>query len=363
MKIRPVIFWLGAGVVGLLVLAVWLAKRPAETLVASPSETPVETSERKPKVAPTKTEITPHPRSPIATVTAVSNAATSVTVPDKTERAREVLATVNDVAIDFYGKVQDQFGSPVAGASITGSIIYDNGGSNGVREIQTVSDANGLFALHGGNGESLSVVPRKDGYALASTNAGFKYSHFYPEARHVPNPRQPVIIEMWKLQGAERLIHFQTKAYVQLDGTPSVFDLQTGQRVESGGDIVVRVKSSLAPNVAEKYDWRATIQVVNGGLVPCGGVEFEKMYVAPESGYESEFNMSYQKDAQPWSTTFNGGFYLKSRGGTSYGKLGVGINTTIVKGGAVLVMLNAYVNPAGSRNLELDPALVAEARP
>lgn len=59
----------------------------------------------------------------------------------------------------------------------------------------------------------------------------------------------------------------------------------------------------------------------------------------------------------------NDGFYLKSRGGSSYGKLGLGINTTIVKDGVVFVMLNAYVNPAGSRNLELDPARVSEARP
>ncbi len=363
MKIRGAILWLGAGVVVLLVLVVWLAKRPAATPVASPSEPPVETVEHPTAVTPAKAEVAPATRSAAASVTAVSNPATSLPVPGKVEQAREVLARLNDVPIDFYGKVQDQFGQPVAGASITGSIIYDSGSSNGVREVQTVSDANGLFALHGGNGESLSVVPRKDGYALASTNAGFRYSHFYPEARHVPDPSQPAVIEMWKLQGAERLIHFQTKAYVRLDGTPSAFDLQTGKRVETGGDIIVRVESSPTPNATEKYDWRATIQAVNGGLMPANGVEFEQMYVAPESGYEPEFNISYQRDAQPWSTAFNGGFYLKSRGGSSYGKVGLGINTTIVKNGAVFVMLNAYVNPAGSRNLELDPALVAEVRP
>src|SRR5262249_47206394 len=155
------------------------------------------------------------------------------------------------------------------------------GSSNGVRQVQTTSDGNGLFALHGGNGESLSVTPRKQGYALASDNAGFKYSHFYPEARHVPNPSQPVVIEMHKLQGAERLIHYQSKVYVPLDGSPVRLDLQTGRTVDTDGDIIIRVESSPVPNATEKYDWKASVQVVNGGLATTR-TEFEKMYVAPE---------------------------------------------------------------------------------
>jgi len=333
-------------------------------LTQPPTEAPNETAERKSAVAPGKREISPTP--PPGPGAASSSAAPGVTAStppkSKEEQTREALSMLNDVPIDFYGKLQDQFSNPVSGAEITGSIIYDNGSSNGVREIKTVSDASGLFDLHGGSGESLSVVPRKEGYALASANAGFKYSHFYPEAQHVANPSQPVVIEMRKLQGAEKLIHFQSKAYLPLDGTPARFDLQTGKRVETGGDILIRIESSPVPNPADKYAWKATVQAVDGGLIQ-SGVEFEKMYAAPESGYEPEFVVGYQKDAQPWLNGFNGGFYLKSRGGGSYGKLGLGVNTDIVKNGAVFVMLNAYVNLAGSRNLELDPALVAEARP
>jgi hypothetical protein len=366
MKIRRSILWLCAVAVGLLVLVVWFGRRPVGESPASsqsPDEATVETAERKPAVAPGGREAVPSaPRPNVASPAATTGTPSSVFVQSKEEQAKEALVTLNDVPIDFYGRVQDQFGNPVSGAEITGSIIYDNGSSNGVREIKTVADANGSFEFHGGNGESLSVIPRKEGYALGSAEAGFKFSHFYPEARHVPNPSQPAVIEMRKLQGAERLIHFQSKAYVPLDGTPARFDLQTGRRVETGGDIIIRIESSPAPNVTEKYDWKATVQPVNGGLIT-SGTEFEKMYDAPESGYEPQFVVSFQKNAQPWSNGFNGGFYLRSRGGSGYGKLGLGINTDIVKNGAVLVMLNAYVNPAGSRNLELDPALVSEARP
>jgi len=363
MKIRRSILGLCVAVIVLLVLVVWFTRRPAATPPAK-EDAPAETTEQPPAMRPGRSETIPAalPRSNDAAATTHPNAVVSTPAPAKEERAREALSTLNDVPIDFYGKLQDQFGNPVAGAEITGSVIFDNGSSNGVRQVQTTSDANGLFALHGGSGESLSVVPRKEGYALASDNAGFKYSHFYPEARHVPNPSQPVVIEMRKLEGAERLIHYQSKVYVPLDGTPVRLDLQTGKRVDIGGDIIIRVESSPVPNVTEKYDWKATIQAINGGLATTS-TEFEKMYVAPESGYESEFVVSYVKDAQPWANGFTGGFYLKSRDGGSYGKLGLGINTDIVKNGAVFVMLNAYVNPAASRNLELDAALTTEARP
>lgn len=367
MKIRRSILWLCGAAVAVLALAIWFSKRPATespVLSESPGEAPGETAERKPAVAPSArdTAPTPSPSPGVVPAAAVPGATASVPPKSKEEQARQALSMLNDVPIDFYGKLQDQFGKPVSGAEITGSIIYDNGSSNGVTEIKAVSDASGLFELHGGGGETLSVTPRKEGYALASANAGFKYSHFYPEAQHVANPSQPVVIEMRKLQGAEKLIHLQSKAYLPLDGTPARFDLQTGKRVESGGDVVIRIESSPTPNAAEKYTWKATVQAVDGGLIQ-SGVEFEKMYAAPESGYEPEFVVSYQKDAQPWLNGFNGGFYLKSRGGGSYGKLGLGVNTDIVKSEAVFVMLNAYVNPASSRNLELDPALVAEARP
>lgn len=281
----------------------------------------------------------------------------------KEERTRTVLSELNDVVIVFYGKVQDQFGNPVVGAEVTGSVHLDNGTVAGVRDIKTVSDEKGLFQFNEGKGESLSVTPRKKGYAIASTNAAFKYSYFYPEVRYVPDPSHPTVIEMWKLQGAAHLVHFQTEAHVPLNGAKVAFDLQTGKQITSGGDIVIRIQSAKEPNTAEKYDWQASIQAVDGGLIPFSDIEFERVFQAPEWGYEPEFSVRYEKEVKPWSTTFNGVFFLKSRGGNSYGKLGIEILSDLVKNGTVTVILNSYVNPAGSRNLELDPQLVTEAKP
>lgn len=367
MKIRRTILWLGAVAAVLLVLVVWFARRPAGTPVSvqPAADAPVETVEHKLAVAPSEREPVPAPPSHtnVGSPATTSGATPSTPRQSKEDQARETLSTLNDVPIDFYGKMQDQFTNPVAGAEITGGIIYDNGSSNGVREIKTVSDANGLFEIHGGNGESLSVMPRKEGYTLAATTAGFRYSHFYPESRHVPNPSQPAVIEMWKLQGAERLIHFQTKAYVRLDGTPSTFDLQTGKRAESGGDIALAVESAAVPDPMQQYAWKAKIRVEGGGLILWQDVGFEKMFVAPESGYEHEIVIVYQSGVKPWSSRFNGTFYLRSRNGAAYGKLSVAIITDVVKNESVPVIVSGYVNPAGSRNLEVDPARVTEATP
>jgi hypothetical protein len=145
--------------------------------------------------------------------------------------------------------------------------------------------------------------------------------------------------------------------------SPCHFDLHAGKRTESAGDIVVRVQSASVPNLMEKYDWNASIQALDGGVIPCSGVGFEEMFLAPDSGYVSSFTVDYQRSSQPWSSRFNGGFYFRSRNGATYGKLGIAVTTDVVKHGAVPVTIAGYLNPAGSRNLEVNPTLVKEVKP
>ena len=88
---------------------------------------------------------------------------------------RGILSTYNDVPIDFYGKLQDQFGNPVVGAEIKGNIRVINGVRQGTDWLTTTSDVNGLFQFHG-RGQDIGMMPAKSGYALASTTTLFKYS-------------------------------------------------------------------------------------------------------------------------------------------------------------------------------------------
>ena len=122
-----------------------------------------------------------------------------------------------------------------------------------------------------------------------------------------PDPNNPVVIKMWKLQGGEHLVHFQTEIHVPIDGSPVDLDLQTGQALHNGGDLIIKVKTTPTPNIRQRYDWQATIQSIAGGLIS-SSQDFERMLQAPDTGYDSEFDIAYLKDVKPWSTTFNGSF-------------------------------------------------------
>lgn len=274
----------------------------------------------------------------------------------------EILSRENNVPIEFYGKLEDQFENPVVGAEIAGSTIIYSGTSSGSKTVTATSDGNGYFTLDAGKGESLGVMPRKPGYALATTSTDFKYSHLF-ENYYVPDPRNPTIIKMWKLQGAEHLTGFDIRTEVPIDGTPIIFDLQTGRRVQNGGDVVVTISSSLKPNLVEEYDWRVTIQPVDGGILESSGLGLGRMFQAPDSGYQPSFTVKNQKGQQSWSSRFNGGFFFNSRNDTIYGKFGFTIVTDVVGKNGTPITLKGYLNPAGSRNLEGDATMVTGANP
>ena len=362
MKIRPSILLLTVFVAILIGLMFWYTEtKPPETPLAGPIETnatPLGTSASHQAVPASVLRTS----APSATVAAALSNAVNQLPGGKAQQSQEILSTYNDVPIDFYGKLVDQFGSPVAGAQIKGSIRVINGVRQGTDWLTTTSGADGRLEFHG-KGQDIGMAPSKPGYAYVSMNGTGNYSLLSSEEERAhPDPNNPVILKMWKLQGGERLMHFQTQASVPLDGTSRAFDLKTGAQAELGGDVIVSVKCPTQPDVRQQYDWEVTIQGVGGGLL-VSTEGFEQMFQAPDSGYEPMFVVGYKKGAKPWSTTFNGVFYFTSRNGGFYGKLGIEVLSDVVKNGTVPIILNSYLNTAGSRNLEIDPNLVAEAHP
>jgi len=286
-------------------------------------------------------------------------------VPPPRQDRVEILKTLlqaNDADIVFYGRLEDQFGNSVAGANVNFSIGHEDLSGAGEKRGQTTSDSNGFFTISGYKGADLGIMPAKAGYTLATTSTYFKYSHLNVQY-FVPDANNPTVIKMWKLQGAGHLISFNIQTYIPVDNIPVALDLQTGQQVKSGGDIVVRIQSSTKPSVREEYDWQVAIQMAAGGIIESNGLGLQKMFEAPESGYEPEFDLSFQKGTQQWTSRLIDGFYFTSRSGQSYGKMAISIITDRIRNGSVPVTLNGYLNPAGSRNLEIDPKLVTEAHP
>lgn len=261
----------------------------------------------------------------------------------------------NDVPIVFYGKLEDQFGNPVVGAEITGSTIIDNGVSAGVDRYLTTSDAAGFFKLNAGKGESLGVGPRKQGYALATTETEFKYSRLY-QGHHLPDPNNPVIMKMWKLQGAEPLLRINQRYKFHYTGQPVNFDLVAGKMVSDGGDIKITVNRALGV-VSERtlQDWGVKIEGVDGGIKDSFGQE-AVTYWAPETGYESEKNFIFSTNAPyKWNGGFTKGFFVLGRKGQFYGKLGISFSINQEPDEPIDIRFSGIANTNGSRNWEGDP--------
>lgn len=354
MKIRRSIIWLAAIAAAFIALVfLFWQNQPAKTPLTASIETNVASS--------ATTQPSPVFSAPDRTNVLMTNAATKASTPkpalgSKWERALGILATYNDVPIDFYGKLEDQFGNPVVGADIKASIMVINAQREGTDHPITTSDANGLFQFHG-RGERIGIMPRKEGYALASTNTGAIYSLMWPEdERTHSDPRNPILIKMWKLQGSEPLLKINQTYKPDYTGEPIYFDLIAGTIVPSGGDIKLTV--SRTPGLISgrnQQDWSVQVEAVDGGLMDSSGQE-AVTYIAPDSGYQPGTNFIFSTNAsQGWFSQFNHGFFVMSRNTQLYSKLGFSFRINQDPNAPMSVTFYGVANTNGSRNWEGDP--------
>lgn len=306
------------------------------------------------------------PLSIIATPTPIVNAtptpASTTPEPDyaklkpKKELMRETLNLLNHKDIEFYGKVVDQNRVPVAGAEVNGQVIYNSGVASGVSKPKTVTDANGLFSFKGMKGRTLDFNIVKAGYEFMPEGDAFDYTELVPEERrHHPDPRNPVLLKMWKLQGPEPLIFVDGKSFYFKQGEPEVrVDLMTGKRVESGGDLSVTMTHEVWPPNSEwrHYRWRVAVKAVDGGLIETSQ---RVMNLAPEDGYRAELIFGEDATQQPWVGDATVSLYVKSRGNL-FSRVRLELHPQPSQPTSS-INIRSWLNPKpGSRNLEYDAA-------
>jgi hypothetical protein len=297
-----------------------------------------------------------------ATVTPEDLAKTPWTGNDEQKRGRilemrEIVHQANP-PISFYGKVIDQDNAPLPGVKVRLSVRHTQellpGTARDVFDyIEKTTDAQGLFSLTGKKGALLGVEKmEKEGYEAGNVSGRpFWYAPAISSMRFISDEKAPEIFRMWKLQGAEKLLRKGIGTGIPYDGSTVVFDLETGREVRSGGDIkVTLLRTPLQIKPQEKYDWTATIEAVDGGVIVSTD---ELMYRAPESGYEPKLTIAASTKDPKWSRSKSVSFYLKSRG--KYARVTADFTTDYDKPKTGF-RVTAYINPSGSRNLEYDPA-------
>lgn len=275
---------------------------------------------------------------------------------------QNLLGAVNHKAIEFYGKVVDQRGTLLSGVSVYASVIYNSGLSAGVDKKQTETDAAGLFSISGMKGRTLGIGLEKDGYEYGGEHGPFQFTEMVIEAeRYHPDPKNPVVFVMWKLQGAEPMIYFERRAFkLPPDGTPVRIDLATGKKVPTGGDMIVTLQQPIAQPGQRLTHYPWTAKIAADGLQESA---LKLMYLAPENGYVPALTYGEKGDERVQERHVEKSFYLKTRDGRyARGRMDFTSDTNPDRGS--YVGLTWWLNPKpGSRNLEFDPKKAVSPKP
>ncbi len=258
-----------------------------------------------------------------------------------------ILDAENGRKIDFYGKVVDQNGAPVAGAKVRGVIVFSSMAGTNNKDYFTETDGNGLFKFTNLHGPNFGAVPSKEGYVYDERQPA-NWSENYN-----PNPNVPIVFPIWKLQGAEPMVHAQIHDYIPCDGTEIQYNLLTGKRTSTGGGLIVKfIRNPVQIVRGTPFAWTLTLEVPGGGLIE---VKDLYPYEAPENGYEPFTTIATGSDVKNYTDSASKTYYVKSADG-KYGRLTIELQADF-QPPPTSFDANIYLNLSGSRNLEYDRGL------
>ncbi len=264
----------------------------------------------------------------------------------------------DQIPLDFYGRVVDENGNGVEGATVKFSytrfdlmqpqyLFLGNG------QLSVTSDGQGNFAIRGVKGYGFIVDVRKNGY-YGSTN-NFQGSNIVLGGgpRVSTGQNSPMVFHLHKKSVPEPLLSWNESYILPRNGTPVFVDLLTSHTNSATPDLKIQAWTDDAHKDAEfRYAWRVRVEFINGGAVE-QSEEFQ--YAAPEQGYQSYYERDYpQSRTNDWRNSTASSMFLRLRDGTLYAKL----DFEMISGGDHFCMLRLLLNPSGSRNLEPDPQLL-----
>lgn len=261
------------------------------------------------------------------------------------DEAMLALAELEDkVSNDTYGKVVDQSGNPLAEVKVVGNVDLAFGDS---KAYKTTTDAQGLFHFLGLRGQGLGVELEKNGYYFDYMSPSADRPNSY-----LPDPNNPLIFTMWKLRGAEPMVHDKLHAYIPCDGSIIKFDLLTGKKSLDGDFNVSLTRNPVSIVRSKPFAWSVTLEVTNGGLQAITNVYPNE---APAEGYQSKITFDFQPNSKEWTSHFTPKFYFKAKNGQVFGRMAINIMSDF-QPPPTLFDAEIYANPGGSRNLEFDPS-------
>jgi len=256
-----------------------------------------------------------------------------------------ILDAQNGQTINAYGRVVDQYGVPIVDADVTGGTVMMAPDGTASREFTTTTDNQGQFNFLGLHGSYFGVGFKKIGYEF-NPKLYLTWWNGYK-----PDPANPMVFTMYKLQGAEPMVHTKFGRTIPCDGTEVQYNLFTGKETTAGGGLVVTFSRNPIQIVrGTPFEWTLTLQVPGGGLAE---INDPYPYEAPEGGYKESITIGTGPNPKTYTDSTTKNYYYKSADG-KYGRLFITLQAdfqpppTSFEG-------SIYLNPSGSRNLEWDP--------
>ena len=266
-----------------------------------------------------------------------------VDLKDKIDKAWEWKMPIN-----FYGKVLDQNGQPVADATVRMS--WTNISKNGSSQIETRSDSHGNFALENQHGRSLLVNVTKTGFynAQRQNQDSFDFAAFWEKTYYQPNAKAPVIFHLRKQGVLGNLLTGELKKRVPPDGSPTDISLSQNQE-DSWARLAVKAWTNTEEYPPRLFDWRMELRVPGGDIQPCND---EFPFLAPEGKYSPAIEVNMPRTVENWKRVVDQKYYIRYTNPLRYGLIQFRIN-----GASQNVSIAYWIIPTpGDRNLEFDPA-------
>lgn len=270
--------------------------------------------------------------------------------PDTNQQKAYMAAFLTPIA--FWGKVVDESGAPVPGATVKfGANDNPNPMGNG-STYERITDAEGLFSIKDIRGISLSVKVSKDGYYSTEASRG-KANYVLKNNTDLPVPtsNKPAVFVLRKMGEAAALKRTEGSVNLPKNGAPVIINLQSG-KASGQSDLKVECwvqDQGVDTSGYNPYDWRCVISIPGGGLIERTD---DLNFMAPEDGYRSADEIVMTKVTPRWDSGSGKEYFIKRADGT-FGR----VKVLIATGASNFVRFESYLNPqAGDRNLQFDPA-------
>lgn len=261
----------------------------------------------------------------------------------------EEAASASDGKIEFYGKVIDHRGDPVAGATVEFMVLTSmhivSNRHNSIAEVLT--DKLGRFEVVGKRGSSMSVQRvKKDGYRFLTGGKTFSYDFSKGPKRHLSDRMQPVELTMVPSE-------FNFTSIVRPQHVGSRFNWNSGPIEvpigKTGEVLILRPTRDMELGERKGFAWSVEVQIKNGSLMRRN--KGDNLLLAPMMGYNESVVVGHKRGAVDWGGGLRGANFVFKTSAGKYGRFALDIYPDVTDG-QVGAGVKFHFNPTGERYLD-----------